>query len=55
MVFATAAVGGHAEFALQSPQVANAGLCRAAYLLIGDRVTEADVHDFKDLQLMTPH
>ena len=49
-VLARAAVAGHAEFFLQLPQIAHAGLRRFADLLVSDGVADTDIHDFNNLR-----
>jgi len=50
MLLAGATIGGDAERALQSPQIMHTSVCRLADLLVGNGVTDADVHDFNDLE-----
>ena len=49
MLLAGATIAGDAEHGLQSPQIMHTSVCRLADLLVGDGVTDADVHDFNKL------
>ena len=42
-------VGRNAEYSLQTPKVAHAGLRRLADLLVSDGVANTDVHKFSQL------
>jgi hypothetical protein len=46
---ALATVGGHAKLFLQLPKIGHTIVRRLADLLVGDRVADTDVHDFRDL------
>jgi hypothetical protein len=52
LLLAAAAAAGDAKRALQLPDVADAGLGSATDLLIGDPVTDADVHGATILLLL---
>ena len=48
-LFALAAVGGHAKLFLQLPKIGHTVIHRLADLFVGDRVADADVHNFNNL------